>query len=274
MGDYKCYIQRAIIHLIFSHMKEKNPLSYVSNNIINASVSFFNSKEFDPEFIKDFNEFLLDEEGYKFIKILDNFGILGYLLPEVALLKKVQQHKKNGQNALEHTILVLKHIKLTFNDPIVMLDANKSYENNLKWATLLHDIGKYYTQTKENGKTHFFFHENKSAEMAVKILTKFGFQEKDINHICNIIKYHMWPLNFQREGEWSEKALRNFVETCSKYDKNDVYAILELAIADKRASTSNPEYLKPLLKFKDDVYEFFQKEENKKEGEFGALPKN
>jgi len=235
--EYKGYIQRAIIQLIFTHMKTKSPLGYTHNNIINASVSFFNVSQFDKEFTTDFTRFINDKEGYKFIKILDNFGILGYILPEVAVLKKVVQNKKYGKTALEHTLLVLKYLEPKGNDI-------------LTWATLLHDIGKYNTKTiDKKGRTHFFFHEQESVKLAKNILKRFQFDDKFINLTCNIIKNHMLPLNFQRKGEWSKKALLKFIDVCGM----EYGLIIDLAVADKKSSSLNKEYLKPLYRLKEEV---------------------
>lgn len=61
----------------------------------------------------------------------------------------------------------------------------------IRWALLLHDIGKplCYTQDKA-GISHFHSHPSVSADIAKEILTRFAYPSEFVERICLLIKYH------------------------------------------------------------------------------------
>jgi tRNA nucleotidyltransferase (CCA-adding enzyme) len=72
-------------------------------------------------------------------------------------------------------------------------------------AALLHDIGKPHTFTvDENGVGHFYGHEEVSAEMASKIVSRLKFSTDESEAIVKLVRNHLRPGN-------SPKAYRRFV---------------------------------------------------------------
>ena len=107
-------------------------------------------------------------------------GGLAELLPEVACLRHVTQppefHPEG--DVLEHTFLMLDH--MVFPDEL------------LGWSVLLHDVGKAPARSVEvSGRIRFFGHEEIGAEMAEKILGRFGFSPEEREIIVHAVRNHM-----------------------------------------------------------------------------------
>ncbi|MFA7685998.1 MAG: HDIG domain-containing metalloprotein, partial [Candidatus Gracilibacteria bacterium] len=61
----------------------------------------------------------------------------------------------------------------------------------LKWATLLHDIGKYDTFACEGDRIRYDRHAEVGAEIAKKILKRLAFSKKSIDKVTWLIEHHM-----------------------------------------------------------------------------------
>lgn len=61
----------------------------------------------------------------------------------------------------------------------------------IRLALLLHDIGKPYSYVEgEDGVRHFPGHPEKSAQMSREILTRLGYEQKEIDEICYLVEHH------------------------------------------------------------------------------------
>lgn len=70
--------------------------------------------------------------------------------------------------------------------------SNKDFD--LRLSLLLHDIGKPFCFSEVDGIRHFHNHPYVSSEMAKTILTRLGFNDKYINKICYLIRFHDTPI--------------------------------------------------------------------------------
>jgi poly(A) polymerase len=129
--------------------------------------------------VQDFIKILLTGRASGAMGMLDEWGILDAILPELAALKEVDQDKDHHPegNGFWHTLHCLRFVK----------KPNK----NLMMALLLHDTGK--AVTKENGKSSLPFpdHSHVSTIVARKVLHRFCFPKDDIDEILFLIKNHM-----------------------------------------------------------------------------------
>ena len=128
-----------------------------------------------------------------FIRLLDEYGLLEILLPDVKALQGVVQGKKyhSEGDAYVHTLLTLKSL-------------SDDARLNLVWATMLHDIGKKETQNiKEKGIVTFYKHERISTKLSKEILKKFRFSNADSEEILFAIRKHMdlCHIDKMREGK-------------------------------------------------------------------------
>ncbi|XZQ52891.1 MAG: HD domain-containing protein [Candidatus Karelsulcia muelleri] len=137
--------------------------------------------------IYEFNKILLDKNKNpsKGIFFYYKIGLLKIILPElinIKGIKKIQKHKHKDN--FYHTLKVVDNIS--------------NYSNNLwlKWAALLHDIGKYLTKKYiSNIGWTFYSHELIGAKMIYSIFKRLKLhKKKNIKYIKNIIKYSSRPI--------------------------------------------------------------------------------
>lgn len=87
------------------------------------------------------------------------------------------------QNNAFHKYDVKSHIVYTV--------LNTEADLELRMAAVLHDIGKRDAlTTDENGKNHFYGHEDISERLAVDILSGFDITDEEKRNILNLVKYH------------------------------------------------------------------------------------
>ena len=113
-------------------------------------------------------------------------------LPEIVPMFGFEQHNPyHDKDVWLHTVAVV---------------ANIPPEPVLRWAALLHDIGKPDCfSLDDNGIGHFYGHARRSTELAEGILTRLGFVEALRERILHLIHYHDAPLPTE------EKPLRRFL---------------------------------------------------------------
>ena len=97
----------------------------------------------------------------------------------------------------------------------------------LRWAALLHDIGKVPTYTSdENGRGHFYGHAQVSAQMADSILLRLKAPTALRKQVVTLIEQHMLPLDADK---------RVLTRRLSKYGEETVHALLALQKADAQS---------------------------------------
>ena len=103
----------------------------------------------------------------------------------------------------------------------------------LRWAALLHDVGKVPAFTlDENGRGHFYGHAQKSAEMADAILRRLKAPNELREQVVLLIGRHMTPL------EPEKKLLRRWI---GRLGWENIEALLCLQEADMGSKgTGNP----------------------------------
>ncbi len=151
---------------------------------------------------------------------LESLGLLRIILPEVQALRDVFQPPEfhSEGDVWIHTLLAIETLE------------NPSAE--LAWTVLLHDVGKPATAGRRDvpGKTKiiFFEHEQKSVEIAKKILERLRFSNDFINDISWAISQHMRIINaFRGMSERKQKKL---------FTDPNINLLLDLTKADLKAS--------------------------------------
>jgi poly(A) polymerase len=168
------------------------------------------------------------------IRALQMLGALEYVLPELLALKNIQQPHPHLFTAWEHTLAILKNLKIVLNvlglkhDPEstanlytgmlalrlgryrtqiqthlnTKLNINRSHQSILFLAALYHDAGKAETQTvDQQGHIHFYDHERVGAKLLRQRASKLNLSNLEINRLGIIVRHHMRPLWLAQTGE-------------------------------------------------------------------------
>jgi poly(A) polymerase len=139
-------------------------------------------------------------------------SVLAKFLPEVAAtVDLAQEAGRKHKDVWEHTKLVVKQ---SVRRPAV------------RWAALLHDIGKVPTRTFTKQGVHFHGHAEVGARMFDSVSRRMPFEHAMRRKIRFLIKYHL--RSAQYSPEWTDSAVRRFAREMDEH----LVDLLDLSRAD------------------------------------------
>jgi poly(A) polymerase len=126
---------------------------------------------------------------------LHDAGVLAALLPELeATVDFSQEAGRKHKDVWEHTKQVV---------------MQTSARPQVRWAALLHDIGKVSTREfLPDGRVTFHRHAELGARMFGPIARRLGFERGDRQRIQALILHHLRANAY--EAEWTDAAVRRF----------------------------------------------------------------
>ncbi len=124
---------------------------------------------------------------YYGLLLLHRIGVLGKILPELALGDGMMQNEYHSYDVLGHSL------RCVYYAP-----------PEIRLAALLHDIGKPYCKINF-GKFHR--HEDVGERIAEEVCARLRVSKKLTERTCALTRWHMYDLS----GETSEKKLRKFL---------------------------------------------------------------
>lgn len=151
--------------------------------------------------IEEFNKILLSPKPSEGLYLLERSGLLSYILPEVVALKGVENVEGRGhKDNFNHTLQVV--------DNTAMANADLW----LRWAALLHDIGKVPTKRFVSGHGWTFYaHEYVGAKMLEKIFKRLHLPQNDVlQRIELLVRLHMRPIVLS-DDEVTDSAVRRLL---------------------------------------------------------------
>ena len=176
--------------------------------------------------------------------LTEYWEILAVPLPELAPMAGLDQRcKYHCYDVLEHSAAAVEAVPP---------------EKLLRWAALLHDVGKPACFTlDEAGCGHFRGHAKAGAPMAREILTRLRFDKDTVNRVSALVELHDYPIDPPVEAEGSrirdqgsgnagssiacppsyERAVRRLI---GKLGEEDFFRLLDLKRAD--ALAHHPDY--------------------------------
>ena len=128
----------------------------------------------------EFIKILMAEKAAMGIQMLEDFGLLRYIAPELRDGIGVGQNKHHIYSVWEHNLRALDYA------------AKKKYSLGIRLAALLHDIGKPATKSGEGPDCTFYNHEIVSAKIAVRILDRLRFPKDLAEKIIHLVRYHLF----------------------------------------------------------------------------------
>lgn len=164
----------------------------------------------------EFLKILASDYPYEGVMILHNTGLLSQIIPELEKGIGISQ-KRPGRHHVDdvftHNVLSLKFT--TSTDPIV------------RFATLIHDIGKPSVQsTDENNLVIFHNHEMAGAKIARNITERLRFSKKEQEKIVKLVRWHMFTV----DEHITDSAVRRFIRRIGVENVKDM---MDLRVGDR-----------------------------------------
>lgn len=173
------------------------------------------------------------------LQLLQVFGLLPVVLPEIAALETVEQSSPYHEPVLAHTISALRWLVAV--EQVIRGGAHErgplAYAGErlapyatglrdhlsryvagdltgwhlLRFGALFHDAGKAETQQRdEPGRLRFFGHAEAGARLAKRRLRQLRFGNEAIDHAGLIVRHHMGPLLLSQEERVTRRAVYRY----------------------------------------------------------------
>lgn len=170
-------------------------------------------KNISAERIRDeFIKIIITKEASRGILLLEELGLLEYIVPELREGIGVTQNKHHIYTVFEHSVRALNYA------------SEKNYSLEIRLAALFHDIAKPRTKKGEGPEATFLGHEYLGAKMTQKILERLKFSREVINKVVHLIKYHMFYYNV---GEVTASGVRRFIARVGIENVDDLMKVRE-----------------------------------------------
>ena len=184
-----------------------------------------------PERVREeFDKMVASPRPSVALRLMEQTGLLGLILPELAACRGVEQKGFHRFDVLDHSLLAC--------DYTARLEAS----HPVRLAALFHDIGKPATRRlDESGVWTFYRHEKASAALARDIGLRLRYPNALITRMVHLIEEHM----FHYDETWTDAAVRRLIIRVGKENLEDMYA-LRRADAYATAGVESPGAIVPL----------------------------
>lgn len=175
----------------------------------------------------EFDLIMQTDRAHEVVFALAESGLLFNILPELAAGVGMKQPSSHHLDVFDHSLATLHNMVKVQQEPSEYFsrytDVLEKYLNGnrtrlrLRWAALLHDLGKPATVTIDEdrgGRITFYNHDREGAELADKIARRLRWSRADAHIVSDLIGMHMRPFhlgNVQRREELSLKACLRLV---------------------------------------------------------------
>jgi tRNA nucleotidyltransferase (CCA-adding enzyme) len=208
---------RAVRFAVTLKTSEHKPF-VISNEVANAllvhapSISQISTERIRDEFIK----IIASDEPAVGIMMLEKFGLLGHIIPELKEGIDCIQGGAHRYDVYEHLLMALKHA------------ADKNWPLEIRLAALFHDIGKPRSRRPGVKKAYTFYgHEVIGARMAAKIMERLKFPKKTTELVVTLVRQHMF---FSDTETITLSAVRRVV---AKVGKENIWTLMNVRECDR-----------------------------------------
>lgn len=139
------------------------------------------------------------------IRSLVDIGVAALVLPEVPALRlEVDEHARH-KDVYEHSLTVLSQA--------VQLERERGHAPDLvlRWAALLHDIGKPATRRIDpTGAVTFYHHDVVGAKLVSRRLRELRADRTTTEQVAELVRLHLRFFGYT-DGAWTDSAVRRYV---------------------------------------------------------------
>ncbi|MCC3272047.1 CCA tRNA nucleotidyltransferase [Arthrobacter zhangbolii] len=142
------------------------------------------------------------------VDLLVESGLAEHVLPEVAALKlEIDEHHRH-KDVYQHSLTVLRQACELETDAD---GAVPGPDFVLRFAALMHDVGKPSTRRFEpSGSVSFLHHDAVGAKLTAKRMKALRFDNDTIKSVARLVELHMRFYGYGDAG-WTDSAVRRYV---------------------------------------------------------------
>lgn len=150
----------------------------------------------------ELDKLMLGADPARGIDLLVDTGVLEHVFPEIPGLRLTADEHLQHKDVYAHSLQVMRQA--------IDQEGEDGPDLTLRWAALLHDIGKPATRAaKPGGGVTFHQHEVVGAKMTKRRLRQLKYPKQLTNDIGQLVYLHMRFHGFG-EGQWSDSAVRRY----------------------------------------------------------------
>ncbi|MGV3103539.1 CCA tRNA nucleotidyltransferase [Rothia sp. 32237D007AR] len=142
------------------------------------------------------------------VDLLVESGLASFVLPEIPALKLEVDEHHHHKDVYQHSLTVMEQaaaLETGADGPVPGPDFI------LRFAALMHDIGKPATRKFEsNGSVSFLHHDVVGAKLTKKRMRELRFDNDTIKAVARLVELHMRFYGYGDAG-WSDSAVRRYV---------------------------------------------------------------
>jgi poly(A) polymerase len=135
------------------------------------------------------------------MEVLVATGLADIVLPEVSALRMAADEHGQHKDVYAHTLQVLDQAIALEDEP----------DLTLRWAALLHDVGKPATREfMPGGRVSFHHHEVVGKRLARARLRELRYSKQLVEDVSTLVYLHLRFYGYQ-DSDWTDSAVRRYV---------------------------------------------------------------
>jgi len=161
---------------------------------------------------EELNKILMTPRAAKGIIMLEELGLLEFVLPELREGLGVGQNKHHIYTVFEHNIRALDYA------------TRQNYSLVVRMASLLHDVGKPRSKQGDGPESHFYQHEHIGAKMVVRALDRLRYSREFVEKVAHLVRRHMF---YYDVGTVTPAGVRRFIVRVGPENIDDLIRVRE-----------------------------------------------
>jgi poly(A) polymerase len=151
----------------------------------------------------ELDKLLLGSDPGAGIDLMVESGIGDVVVPEIGAMRMAIDEHHQHKDVYQHSLTVLRQA--------IALEDEGAPDLALRWAALLHDIGKPSTRRHEpDGGVSFHHHEVVGAKMARKRMRALKYSKQMVEDVSQLVYLHL-RFHGYGDGAWTDSAVRRYV---------------------------------------------------------------
>ena len=151
----------------------------------------------------ELDKLLLGADPVAGIDLMVQTGLGDVVLPEIGEMRMAIDEHHQHKDVYQHSLTVLRQA--------IDLEVWRTPDLVLRWAALLHDIGKPATRRHEaDGGVSFHHHEVVGAKMIRKRMRALKYSKQMVDDVSQLVYLHL-RFHGYGDGKWTDSAVRRYV---------------------------------------------------------------